>query len=158
MHIWPLSLWCDHEVANGLDIYIYMIMMGFSDLWWWLRNTTGPYERPMIEGAYGKIMIHSTKAAWEILAREKWLGYRHDSSPMVDIPGSTPVWAQYTIFFCFHDINIYIYYVLKSICIIKRNTGGLWPRLGPTIFREGFQSPMGFKRERNIQRHRLVLI
>ena len=55
-------------------------------------------------------MIHSTEAAWEMLAREEWLRCRHDASPMFDIPGSTPVWAPYMIFSGFHDI--------KSICIM----------------------------------------
>ena len=74
----------------------------------------------MIEVAYGEIMFHSTEAVRETLAQEEWLGCRHDTSPMVDIPRSTLVWAQYTIFFGFHDIKIYMYYVLKSIRIINR--------------------------------------
>ena len=73
----------------------------------------------MIEVAYGETMIHSTKAVWEMLAREEWLRCRHDTSSMLDIPRSTLVWAPYMIFFDFHDIKIYMYYVLKSICIIK---------------------------------------
>ena len=83
----------------------------------WLRSTTGCYRRPVIEVAYGETMIHSTEAIWEMLAQEEWLGCRHDTSPMVDIPGSTPVWAPYMIFFGFYDIKIYMYY--------KSNTGGL---------------------------------
>ena len=47
------------------------------------------------------------------------LGCRHDASPMFDIPGSTPVWTPYMIFFGFYDIKIYMYCVLKSICFIK---------------------------------------
>ena len=73
----------------------------------------------MIKAACGETMIHSTETIWEILAREKWLGCRYDESPMFDILGSTPVWAPYMIFFGFYDIKIYMYYVLKSICIIK---------------------------------------
>ena len=79
----------------------------------------------MIEVAYGEIMIHSTEAVWEILAREEWLGCRHDASPMFDIPGSTPVWASYILFSDFHDIKAYMYYIFKSIRIIKGNTDGL---------------------------------
>ena len=74
-----------------------------------LRSTTGSYGRPVIDVAYGKNMIHSTEAVWEILAWEKWLGCWHDASPMFDIPGSTPVWALYILFFYFHDIKTYIY-------------------------------------------------
>ena len=80
----------------------------------------------MIEVAYGETMIHSTEAVWEILAREEWLGCRHDVSPMFDIPESTLMWAPYMIFSGFHDIKIYIYYVFKIYMYYKkRNTGGL---------------------------------
>ena len=77
----------------------------------------------MIKATYKEIMIHSTEVVVEMLAREEWLGCRHDTSLMVDMPESTPVWASYMIFFGFHDIKNYMYYVFKSICIIK---GILW--------------------------------
>ena len=64
----------------------------------------------MIETTYKETMIHSTEAVWEILIWEEWLECRHDASPMLDIPGSTPVWAPYMIFFSFLDI--------KPICIM----------------------------------------
>ena len=73
------------------------------------------------EVAYEETLIHSTEAVWEILAREEWLGCRHDASPMLDIPGSTPVWAQYIYFLDFKDIKTYMYYVFKSIRIIKEH-------------------------------------
>ena len=64
-----------------------------------LRSATGPYGRPMIEVAYG-----------EMIAWDKWLGCRHDASPMFDIPVSTPVWAPYIyIYFDFQHIKIYVY-------------------------------------------------
>ena len=56
-----------------------------------LCSTTGSYERPVIGVAYGKILFHSIKAVWELIAREEWLGCRYDVSPMFDILGSTPV-------------------------------------------------------------------
>ena len=68
----------------------------------------------VIEAAYEETMIHSTKVVWEMLAREEWLGCHHDASPMFDILESTLVWAPYMIFFGFHDIKIYMHYVLKS--------------------------------------------
>ena len=43
-----------------------------------------------------------------MLVLEEWLGCRHDASPMVDIPESTPVWAQYLYF----RLLIQILYVL----------------------------------------------
>ena len=74
-----------------------------------LRSTTGLYGRPMIEVVYGEILFHSTEAVWELIAREEWLGCRHDTSPMFDIPRSTPMWAQYILFSGFYDIKIYIH-------------------------------------------------
>ena len=43
-----------------------------------LRSTTGPYGRPRLEVAYGRCYVHSTEAVWELIAREEWLGCRHD--------------------------------------------------------------------------------
>ena len=98
-------------------IYIYMLlhndmMRGHVDLVM-LRSTTGSYGRLVIEVANGEILFHSTEAVWELIAREEWLGCRHDASPIFEIPGSTPVWAQYILFFGFQDIKTYMYYVLK---------------------------------------------
>ena len=56
-----------------------------------LRSTTGSYGRPVIEVAYGEILFHSTEVVWEMVAREEWLGCRHDASSMFDIPESTPL-------------------------------------------------------------------
>ena len=59
------------------------------------------YGWPVLKAVYGGTIIHSTEAVWEILAREEWLEGRHDTSPMVDILGSTPVWTQFIVFFDF---------------------------------------------------------
>ena len=76
---------------------------------WWLRSTIDSYGRLVIEVAYRKTLIHSTEAIWEILAREEWLGCRHDASPIFDIPGSTPIWAQYINIFGFQEYkNVYV--------------------------------------------------
>ena len=83
-----------------------------------LRSTTGSYGQHVIEVAYGEILFHSTEVVWELIAREEWLGCRHDASPMFDILGSTPVWAQYILFFGFHDIKRICIMFLKSIYII----------------------------------------
>ena len=90
----------------------------------------GSYGRPVIEVVNGETLIHSTEAVWEILAREEWLGCRHDASPMFDIPGSTPVWAPNLLFSDFQNIKTYMYYVFKSIRIIKEHWWTLtssWP-------------------------------
>ena len=72
-----------------------------------LRSTTGSYGRPVIDVVYAKTLIHSTETVWKILAREEWLGCRHDASPIVDIPGLTPVWAHY-MYFLFLIQNLYV--------------------------------------------------
>ena len=91
------------------NIYVYYTVM--------LRNTTGPYGRPVLEVAYGEFFVfHSTEAVWERIARKEWLGCRHDASSMFDIPGSTLVWAPYMLFSDFQDISIYIYmYIVFKI-------------------------------------------
>ena len=104
--------------------HIYIMILRWWDVMrtrWWLRSTTGSYGRPVIEVAYGETLIYSTKVVWVILAREEWLGCRHDASPILHIPGSTSVWAQYILFFWvfFKDIKTYMYYVFKTIRIIK---------------------------------------
>ena len=63
-----------------------------------LRSTTGFYRRLVINVTYEETLFHSTEAVWEIKAQEEWLGYRHDASPMLNVLGSTPVWAPYIIF------------------------------------------------------------
>ena len=50
-----------------------------------------PMEKLVVEAAYKETIIHSIKAVVEKLAREKWLGCRHDTSHMVDILESTLV-------------------------------------------------------------------
>ena len=101
-----------------------------------LHSTTGFYKQPMIEVTYGEILFHSTEVVWEIIAREEWLGYRYDASPMFDILGSTPVWAPYILFSDFHNIKL-IYIVLKSICSIKEYWWSLtlsWPYKAQRMF------------------------
>ena len=58
--------------------------------------------------------LHQGCCGW-CLAWEDWLGCRQVASSMFDIPGSTPVWAPYILFYDFHDIKTYIYYVLKYV-------------------------------------------
>ena len=81
-------------MATYFDKHVYMYkydyVVGFN-LMVMLRSTTGSYGRPVIEVAYGETLFNSTEAVWEMVAREKWLGCRHDASPMFDILGSTLV-------------------------------------------------------------------
>ena len=72
----------------------------------------------MLEAVYGETIIHSTEIVWEILAREEWLGCRHDTSPMVDIPRSIPMWAQFIVFFDFNKRkNLYVI-CFKSLYVL----------------------------------------
>ena len=127
----------------NVNIYVYctMILWDVMRTRWWLCSIMGSYGWSVVKIVYGETIIHSTEAVWEILAREEWLGYRHDASPMFDILRSTSMWAQYIIFYDFSQYKIYMYYVLKFICIIKKNIGGLWRCLGLTTFKECFDRP-----------------
>ena len=159
------DIWYDFNNATTWHIgryiiwWYYMIILYDNEMSWGQGDgyvvLRTPMDGPMIKAAYGETMIHSTEAVWEMLAQEEWLGCHHDASLMFDILESTLVWAPYMIFFCFHDIKIYMHYVLKSYMYYKRNTGGLWLRPGPTMFKEGFQPPMSFK-EKKIHRYIVV--
>ena len=59
-----------------------------------------------------------------MIAREEWLGCRHDASPMFDILGSTPVWAQCILFSGFQVIKTHIY-CFQNLYVVQKNTGGL---------------------------------
>ena len=116
-----------NETTRWLNILINMLMyihtylmdmLWISLWWWWLRSTTSPYGRTFLEVAYEEIIFHSTETAWVIRAREKWLGYRHETSLMVN----TSVGTVYNIFwFSWYKNKFYMYYVLKSIHIINEH-------------------------------------
>ena len=79
-----------------------------------LRSTTGPCGRPMLEVAYGDILfsLHRDCLGGK-LGKSGW-GVDM-MSPMLDIPGSTPVWAHWILFFGFSYYINYIYiYILFS--------------------------------------------
>ena len=67
-------------------------------------------------------ILHFTEAVWEMLAREEWLGCRHDASPMVDIPGSRPVWAQY-MYFRLLIQNLYVL-CFENLYVVWKDIGG----------------------------------
>ena len=116
-----------------INVIIYILIFCWWDVMrtqWWLRSTTSSYGQPVLKVVYEKMIIHSTEAVWEILAWEEWLGCQHDTSPMVDIPGSTPVWAQYMIFFDFTNIKVICIMFWKSIVLWKKHWWSLtlsWP-------------------------------
>ena len=75
----------------------------------------------MIEVAYRETLIHSTEVVCEILAREEWLGCRHVHYPCLTYPGQHQCELSIYIFLDFKDIKTYMYYVFKSIRIIKEH-------------------------------------
>ena len=63
-----------------------------------LRSTTGPYGRPITEVAYGEMLFSLHRGCMGVELGKS--GWGVDMlSPMLDIPGSTPVWAQFVLFF-----------------------------------------------------------
>ena len=104
--LWYIHL-CMYDHDFDMDFHL-MVM---------LRSTTGPYGWLLIEVAYGRWYFHSTEAVWEMIAREEWLGCRHDTSPMFDMPGSTLVWAPCILFFGFQDIKTYVYLIIFVYCL-----------------------------------------
>ena len=65
------------------------------------------------------------------------------TSPMLDTPGSTPVWAQCIFRFLLYKIYVYVK-CFQNIYVVQKNTGGLWPRLGLMRFRICFWPPIDF--------------
>ena len=89
-------------------VYTFVTMSWFLVI---LRSTTGPYRRPIAEVAYGEILFSLYRDCMGVKLEKSGWGVNM-MSPMLDIPGSTPVWAQYIIFlFFFKDIKTYMYYV-----------------------------------------------
>ena len=70
----------------------------------------------------GRYYIHSTEAVWELIAREEWLGCRHDVAHVGHTWVNTSVGSLYTVFQDFHIIKIkYIYiYDFQSYTLYKR--------------------------------------
>ena len=89
-------------------VYTFVIMSWFLVI---LRSTTGPYGRPIAEVAYGEILFSLHRGCMGVKLGKSGWGVDM-MSPMLDIPGSTPVWAQNIIFLFFlKDIKTYMYYV-----------------------------------------------
>ena len=54
-----------------------------------------------------------------MIAREEWLECQHDASPMFDILGSIPVWAQYILFSRFSRYKTYVYeYCFQNLYVV----------------------------------------
>ena len=110
----------DHDYV--MDFYL-MVM---------LRSTMGPYGRPVIEVAYGKMIISLHRGCMgddssrRVVRVSTWC-IVHVWHTRVN----TSVGSVYIIFLSFHDIKIYICILFsKSICSIKEHGWSLilfWP-------------------------------
>ena len=107
----------DHDYVMDFFLFYFMVL---------LRSTTSPYGRPMIEVVYRETLFHSTKAVGEMIAREEWLGCRHDVAHVRHTPVNTNVGSMYTIFGFSYYKNLYVLCFQKYIYIVlNKNTGGL---------------------------------
>ena len=64
----------------------------------------------------GRCDFRSTEAIWEMIAREEWLGCRHDVAHVGHTRVNTSVGTTYIIFE-FSNYKNYMYYVFESIYI-----------------------------------------
>ena len=53
----------------------------------------------------GRCYVHSTEAVWELIAREEWLGCRHDVAHVGHTRVNTSVGSLYSIL-SFHTILV----------------------------------------------------
>ena len=111
-----------------------------------LRSTTGPYGRPVIEVAYGEILLSLHRGCVRDDSSERVVGVSTWCRPCWTYPGQHQCELNVYYFLGFHTIKTYILFS-KAICSIKKNTGGFWPCPDPTRFREYFRPPMSFKRK-----------
>ena len=106
-----------------------MHMMRLLDLRWWLRSTTDSYGRPVLEAAYGKIVISLHRGYLRDVSSGRVVGVStwcitHGRHTWVN----TSVGTIYV--FLIFKYKTYTYYVLKSICIMKGHWWSLalsWP-------------------------------
>ena len=83
-----------------------------------LRSTTGPYGRSMIEVAYGEILFSLHRGCMGDDSSRRVVRGIDMLSPMLDIPGSTPVWAQCILFSRFsYYKNLYVLCFQIYTCI-----------------------------------------
>ena len=102
-----LRIWKSESIGR-LYVIIHICVLLIVILSWiyfnWfmviLRSTTGPYGRSMLEVAYEEILFSLHRGCMGVKLGKSGWGVDM-MSPMLDIPGSTPVWARRILFFCF---------------------------------------------------------
>ena len=61
--------------------------------------------------------FHSTETIWELIAREEWLGCRHDVAHVGHTQVNTSVGSMYTLFLDLYIINIKYTHIAFQIYI-----------------------------------------
>ena len=135
----------------------YMLLYTFILLYWeWLchgyfnyfmmilRSTTGPYDRPIAEVAYGELLFSLYRGCMGVeLGKSGW-GVDM-MSPMFDIPRSTLVWAHCISFLDFHTIITKYIYGFQTYTLYKRTLMVSDLVLARRGSKNGFQPPIFFK-------------
>ena len=124
-------------------LYVHDYVMVYFFILVIVCSTMGPYGRPILEVAYGEILFSLHRGCMRVDSSGRVVGMSTWCRPCWDILGSTPVWAQCTIFLSFYNIKTYNY-VLKSICSIKEHWWSLtlsWPDEVQRMF---FDRPSSF--------------
>ena len=105
--------WWSHLVVIPYYVYMYICIYTFMtvivSILVILRSTTGPYGRPIVEVAYGEMLRSLHRGCMEVDSSGRVVGVSTWCRPCWDIPGSTLVWAQCTIFLSFYNIKTYNY-------------------------------------------------
>ena len=95
-----------------------------------LRSTTGPYGRPVIEVAYGKMILSLHRGCMGDDSSKRVIGMSACCIAHARIPGSTLVWAQLHYFLVFMISKPTCIMFLKYIYCIKEHWWSLtssWP-------------------------------
>ena len=144
------DIWYDFDDAMiwHIDDILYDDFLWWWDVMrtrWWLCSTTGSYgwtcDRGRIWGVYDSLLrgYLGDVSSRRVVEVSSWC-ITHVRHTRVN----TSVGTVYDIFWFSWYKNLYIYYVLKIYIYYKRNTGSLWLRPGPTVFKKGFRLPMSF--------------
>ena len=95
-------------------IYVYMstLLTWVFIAWWYYVVLRAPMVDLCQRSHMGRIYFHSIEAIWEMIAREEWLGCRHDVAHVGHTRVNTSVGT-------IHIISEFSYY--KTICIMFSN-------------------------------------
>ena len=131
--------WC-HEVAYWFDYddatrWLMDMVYIYSYIWWWddMRSwfygegyveLRAPMDEPMWKPHMERLWFIPSRLFWEMLAREEWLGCRHDASPHGRHTWvNTSVGLRICYFLVWWYKNLYVL-CFQIYMYYKRNTGG----------------------------------